>query len=722
MNRILAFCRSEKGRVWLLGFLLAASIIIAYKPVWNAGFIWDDDDYVIKNQLLTAPDGLKRIWFSFDSPSQYFPLTYTTFRIERSVWGLNATGYHWVNILLHAINALLVWRLLWRLKVPGAWLAAALFALHPVQVESVAWVTERKNVLSLFFFLLALLSWVKFIDEQPRKSWLPYGLALIFYALALFSKTTACTLPAALLLTLWLKEKPIDRWRLAQIVPFIVIGLGMGLVTIWWERFHQGTEGKPFAFGPLDRLLIASRAFWFYVGKLIWPAKLTFSYPHWDINPANPLAYGGLIAGVILAAVILLVRRRVGRGLEVGVLFFALTLAPVLGFVMLYTFLWSFVADHYQYVACIGLLALAAVGMLRLFNRLRSPVVKYAFCTLLLFTLGTLTWRQSRMYAGAETLWRATLARNPESWLANYNLGTILGGAGRADEAILYFQKTIEIHPQFTAAHYNLGCMFLYKGQLDAAMEEFHKILQEDPRYALAWFKLGVALAHKGQLQEAIPDLQKALEISPDCVDAHRSLAQVWYQQGHFDDAITQFEQTINLQANNADDYVYLGNAFLQKGKTDEALASFQRALVLKPDALAYNNIGNALLQKGHVREAAANFRKALELQPHYLLAENNLAYVLATSPDASLRDGAKAVETAEDADRLAGGQNPVVVGTLAAAYAEAGRFPDAIAATKRGQQIATAQNRPDLVNAFQMQQGLYQAGQPFRAPANPAR
>lgn len=722
MNRVLAFCRSEKGRAWLLGILLVTSIIFAYRPAWKAGFIWDDDDYVVNNQLLTAPDGLKRIWFSLDSPSQYFPLTYTTFRVERGLWGLNAAGYHWVNILLHAINALLVWQLLRRLKVPGAWLAAALFALHPVQVESVAWVTERKNVLSLFFFLLALLAWVGFVDGQPKKSWLPYGLALLFYALALFSKTTACTLPAVLLLVLWLKEKPINWRRLAQIVPFLVIGLGMGMVTVWWERFHQGTGGKPFALGPLDRLLVASRAFWFYIGKLIWPADLTFSYPRWDINPANPLAYVWLAAGAILAAVILLVRRRIGRGLEVGVLFFAITLAPVLGFVMLYTFLWSFVADHYQYVACIGLFALAAAGIAWAFNRFKVPVLKYAICTVLLLTLGTLTWRQCRMYTDVETLWRTTIARNPDSWLANYNLGTILGQKGQADEAIPYLQKTVEIRPQYAGGHYNLGCLLFYKGQLDVAMEEFHKTLQDDPRHALAWFKLGAALAQKGRLEEAIPDLEKALEIYPACVDAHRYLAQVRFQQGRFDDAIAQFEQTIDLQANNPNDYIYLGNAFLQKNKLDEALATFQKALNLKPDALTYNNIGNVLLQKGRVPEAVASFRKALELQPHYLLAENNLAFVLATSPDASQRDGAKAVELAEDADRLAGGQNPVVIVTLGAAYAEAGRFPDAITATKRGLQIALAQNRPDLVNAFQMQQGLYQASQPFRTPSSAAR
>src|SRR5436189_3177757 len=196
------FLSSSRGQAWLFALILTAVTIFAYRPAWNGGFVWDDDDYVTKNHLLTAPDGLKRIWFSLDSPSQYFPLTYTTFRIEHALWDLNPTGYHWVNILLHVANALLVWWLLTRLKIPGAWLAAGIFALHPVQVESVAWITERKNVLMGFFFLLTLLAWTAFVDERTKRPWRFYGLALILYVLAISAKTTACTLPAAWLLML----------------------------------------------------------------------------------------------------------------------------------------------------------------------------------------------------------------------------------------------------------------------------------------------------------------------------------------------------------------------------------------------------------------------------------------------------------------------------------------------------------------------------------------
>src|SRR5215831_13187130 len=239
MHEIVRRTFSPRGRVLILAVVLSVGTIFAYRPAWHGGFLWDDDAYIINNELLTAPDGWQRIWFSLDSPSQYFPLTYSTFRIEHALWGLNPIGYHWVNLLLHVANALLLWAVLARLKVSGAWLAAAIFALHPVQAESVAWITERKNVLMGFFFLLTLLAWIAFVDGRTKRSWLFYGVALILYLLALSAKTTACTLPAALFLILWLQRTPISWKRVFQIIPFLVLGVAMGALAIWWERYHQ---------------------------------------------------------------------------------------------------------------------------------------------------------------------------------------------------------------------------------------------------------------------------------------------------------------------------------------------------------------------------------------------------------------------------------------------------------------------------------------------------
>src|SRR5215468_5534975 len=406
MHEIARRIFSSRGRALIFAVVLTAITILAYRPAWHGGFLWDDDDYIIKNELLTAPDGWQRIWFSLDSPSQYFPFTYSTFRIEHALWGLNTTGYHWVNLLLHVGNALLVWAVLAHLRVPGSWLAAAIFALHPVQVESVAWITERKNVLMGLFFLLTLLAWVAFVEERSRRPWIFYCLALISYVLALSAKATACTLPAALFLILWLQKKPVTMRRLMQIVPFIVLGVGMGLLVVWWEHYHQGTNRAAFTFlSPIERILVASRAVWFYLSKIFWPSNLTFIYPRWNISPADLLDYIWLLLGIAACVAIYFFRRYFGRSVEVAAAFFVATLSPVLGFVMLFTFRYTFVADHYQYLACLGPIALASAGIVSLsdkFAQYRAAIVSIAL--LIVASLGTLTWQQAATYRDIETL------------------------------------------------------------------------------------------------------------------------------------------------------------------------------------------------------------------------------------------------------------------------------------------------------------------------------
>ena len=519
--------------------LLVAATILAYQKAWHAGFIWDDDLYVTQNKLLTAPDGLSRIWFSLDSPSQYFPLTYTSFRFEYALWGAYPEAYHWGNILLHTANALLVWRLLWVLRIPGAWLAAAFFALHPVQVESVAWISERKNVLMGLFFLLALLAWVKFVEASSKERGKYYGLALFFYALALFSKTTACTLPAALLLILWLKKVRIDWRRLVQIGPFVVLGLGMGLVAMWWERYHQGTLDEFYGVGLPERFLVASRALWFYAGKLLWPANLVFSYPRWTISAGNPLDYAWLLATAVAVVLVYLGRHRLGRGPIVAALFFVATLSPVLGFIMLYTFRYSFVADHYQYLACIGPLALAAAGITRAvdFFGQGKRFVQGALCAALLVSLGVLSWRQCAMYVDLDTLWSTTIARNPDSWMAHNNIGITLARQGRTQEAIDHFNRALELNPHHDEADYNLANALLRLNREDEAVPHYEAALKINPRNTRAHFNLAAVLAHKGRAEEAIVHYNKVLETYPNDPVVHKNLEKIFRQMGRTDEA-----------------------------------------------------------------------------------------------------------------------------------------------------------------------------------------
>jgi protein O-mannosyl-transferase len=673
-----------RTRDWILGLALALGTVLAYQRAWHAGYVWDDDFYLTGNKLLTAPNGLWRIWFSLDSPSQYFPLVYTTFLIEHALWGLNPAGYHWVNILLHTANALLLWRLLRYLRIPGAWLAAALFALHPVQVESVAWITERKNVLMGFFFLLTLLCWVRCVDSQCRRTRKFYALALFFYALALFSKTTACTLPAALLLILWLQEKPITRARLVQIAPFVALGLAMGLVSVWWERYHQGTHGQLYAIALPERVLIASRAIWFYLGKLLWPAKLSFIYPRWPASATNPLDYAWLLAAVGLGVAIYFARRHVGRGLEVAVLFFVATLSPMLGFVMMYAFRFSFVSDHYQYLACIGPLTLAAAGITIGFRGIekKSSLLKPAVGGVLLLSLGVMTWRQCAMYADLETLWRTTIAKSPDSWMAYNNLGTRLLQLGRTDEAIAKFQKALQINPNYALGHNNLGNAFLQIGRVDESLAHLRRALEIDPKYAVA----------------------------------HNNLGNTYLQMGRMPDAIDQYKKASEIDRYYSQAYNNLGAALLQVGRLDESLADLKKALEIEPeDAETHNNLANTLLRLGRTDEALGHYNKAVEKNPNSVNTLNNLAWLLATSPEARLRDGPRAAELAERADRLAAGNNPVVTATLAAAYAEAGRFAEALKTAGRALDLAIASGNQALAHAIHVQIELYQSGSPSR-------
>jgi Flp pilus assembly protein TadD len=707
------FLRGRWLPVWQ-GGLIALLVFLAYLPALRGGFIWDDDVYVTNNPLLTAPDGLRQIWFSTNSPSQYFPLTYTVFRTEHSLWGLNPAGYHCVNILLHAFNALLVWQLLKRLSVPGAWLAAALFALHPVQAESVAWITELKSVLSLLFILLTLFCWIEFVGERSRRFW--YGLALGFYALALFSKTTACTLPAALLLILWLKSKPIDWRRLAQAAPFLALGLGMGLLTVWWERFHQDTQGKLFSMGLRERLLVASHAFWFYAGKLFWPVNLTFSYPRWTINPVNPLAYGWLAAGIALCIAIYFARRFVGRSVEVAILFYVATLSPLLGFIMLYTFRYTFVADHYQYVASIGLFALVAAGIAIACKT--KPLLKLAGSGALLLTLGLLTWQQAGIYRNPETLWHDTLAKNPRCSMAHNNLGSLLYEREHVEEAMEHYHKAIQNDPNNYEALNNLGIALASRGQFDDAIVNFRHALQIRPNFSGALVSLGIALATRGQFDDAIANFRQAIQIDPNNCEALNNLGTALASREQFDEAIKTFRQAIQIKPNDCDALDNLGTALAAQGQFDEAIKNYRQASQInsnRPET--FYHWGMTLDQSGRPREAVAQYREALKLNPNLTPVLNNLAWILASNPDDTLRDGAEAVRLAERACELTHHGKPLYLVTLAAAYAEAGRFPEAVAAAEKAEQLATTAGLTAVAAKNRQLLELYRAGKPYHEP-----
>ena len=381
---------------WAGMSLVLVLMITAYAPALRGGYIWDDDDYVTRNETLLSADGLWRIWSDPSATPQYYPLVHTSFWIEQHLWGLNPAAYHWTNVLLHALNAVLAWLVLRRLSVPGAWLAAAIFALHPVHVESVAWITERKNVLSGAFGLGALLRLAAVcrgsegIARRARRKSMYYAIALLLFVGALLSKTVVCTLPAVMVLLIWWKRGRVKWTDLWPLVPMFVLGIGLGLVTAWLEKHHAGATGADWQLSWLQRCLIAGRAPWFYAGKLLWPQTLVFIYPRWEVTPPRAWQYAFPAAFLIAIATLWALRGRIGRGPLVAVLCFAGTLFPALGFFDIYPMRYSFVADHFQYLASIALLALAAAALDLAggFGEDRATRLRAALCAALLLALG----------------------------------------------------------------------------------------------------------------------------------------------------------------------------------------------------------------------------------------------------------------------------------------------------------------------------------------------
>lgn len=548
----------------ILGLLL----LIVYAPALRGGFIWDDDVYVWNNPLLTAPDGLRRIWFSLDSPSQYFPLTYTSFLFEHSLWGFDTLGYHLVNLALHFANAALVWWILEALQIPGAMLAAAIFALHPVQVESVAWITERKNVLSVFFSLLTVRAWIKTFDAPARDAQKLFIWALMFFALALSAKTTACTLPAALVVACWLRGQKIDVRRVLQIAAFLFLGLAMGLLTVWWERHHQGAVGAEFHLASRETVILAGRALWFYTSKFFWPVNLMFSYPRWAIDSAGFLPWLWPASWVAAAGAAYWNWRRGRKAPACVLVFFAATLSPLLGFIPLYTFRYTYVADHYQYLALLAWAAVVGAVVAR-YARGNTRPVTLAICAV----LGLMTWHRANAFADSEALWNDVLAKNPDSWLAHDNLACALSDEGRYAEAKVLFDEALELAPQESRIHLNLGNLYARTSRYNEAVAQYEESLRLDPARDLAKRGLARALSTLGRQASAA---------------------------ARYADAIDYDRRSLTYDEESAATHNNLGNALLHNKNLSEAVAEYERALALKPNfnearfnlALAYENLG----------------------------------------------------------------------------------------------------------------------------------
>jgi Flp pilus assembly protein TadD len=681
---------SSRNRGWLFGLFLVAATFIAYAPVWHAGYIWDDDRYVTGNVLLHSADGLRQIWFAPGATSQFYPLTYSAFWLEYHLWQLNPLGYHLVNVALHSLNAILLWRLLRRLGVRGAWLAGAIFALHPVNVMSVAWVTELKNTLSGGLALCAAHAYVRFaglgIDggkENPSR-WRFYVLALAFFQLAMFAKTAVSFLPLTLFLIVWWQKEK-TSWRDAlPLLPMLGISVLMGKLTIFMEHKYAGATGAGFNLDLAQRIYVSGHSFWFYIGKLIFPYPLIEVYERWKIIsiPWSQYVYAAATLAVLVG--LWAARGRIGRGAFAAALHFYIATSMFVLMVVIYFMHYSFVSDHWQYFGCMSVFAVAAAGITSWLDRFgKRKFISYGALFLL---LGFLTWRQAEIYRSAETLWHANVADNPNAFVAQNDLGFALLASGRADEALGYLQKAVQLEPDDVSAQKNLGGALLQKGRVD----------------------------------EAIIHYQDAVDLKPDDAGAHNNLGFALFRKGQVDGAIAQYETALQLQPDDEGVHHNLGLALFKKGQVDAAMLHYRKALQIKPDnAEVHNDLANALSKNGQVAEAIQHWQMALEIRPQYLPAQNNLAWALATDPDASLRNGAKAVQLAQQANKLSGGKNLLMLRTLAAAYAEAGQFTNALMTAGQALQLAATESNFQMINSLETQMKLYEAGQPFHTGKN---
>ena len=649
----------------LTALALGVLVAVSYVPALSGGFVWDDVIFA-EEPVIHSPSGLRSIWFSpadIRNEGHYWPLVYTSFWLEHKLWGLAPAGYHAVNIVLHLLNCLLLWRLLERLRVPGAAVIAAVFAVHPVHVESVAWIIERKDVLSGLFYLGAVLVWIRFV-QAPRPA--RYALALVLFTAGLLSKSVVVTLPAALLIWHWWQQGRVTRLDLLRIAPFVAVAAA---ITVGDLSFYTSREPLELGYTLVERALIAARALWFYAGKLLWPADLAVIYPLWEIDAGDLRGWAYLVAAAALAAVLWLGRRRIGRGPLAGVLFFAVTLGPVLGFVDYGYLQFSFVADRYQYLAGIGVLAVligaAAHGVGRLPDGYRRGALGLAAAVVVV--LGGLTWRQARVYRDEVTLFSHVVAHNPAARDAHLNLGIALYEAERFDEGLEASRIALEQRPDSAGALANVGRALVYFQQLEEAEDHLRHAVQVDPRSTTAHQNLAETLRKQERFAEAVESYRVVLEIDADFALAYAGMGMALFAERRYADALHAIATALSLQPElptAATLYVHMGRAERELGRFEKAAAHFERATKIDPDSVeplldlaklriqqgrseeaqrilrsvrasrsgdpaTLHNVAEALRAQGRYAEAVADYRAALDIDADFAPAHAGLGIAL---------------------------------------------------------------------------------------------
>ena len=640
-------------KTFLPGLFIIVAVVAAFWPAFSANFIWDDDTVLTENLLMRAP--LHLLWFS-KAPFDYFPVTYSSLWLESRLWGANPLGYHVVNVLLHACSCVILWRVLARLKFPAPWLAALLFAVHPVNVESVAWIAERKNVLAMFFFMLTAWSFVRF--AQTRQRWF-YIISIVSFILSLLSKPAAVGWPLLALGVLWLLDEarvsgesqqvsPQSQFLkkgLQWVAPFVIASIVLSVVNLWFQT-HRAIGSETISHRDLlSRITMAGWIPWFYLYKAVWPVGLSFVYRPWTLNPHGLVAFLpglALIAGAVV--LVLWFRRRAWtQPALIALMFFLVMLAPVLGFADIYFFRYSYVADHWQYFA------LPAVTTLVVFFLSKVKFHKIIGVALVILFAG-MAFARSRVYHDNETLWTDTLKKNPQCWLACNILGMLRYQQHRPQEAADFYQRSLAINPDQAEAHNYLSTVLLDTGHVDEARAQLDIAAKINPDYPSTYANLGSVYHHQGDMAAAIAAYRKAIAIKSDYFQAFNNLGVLLSLQGMKNEAIDCFVKSLTISPDNADALINLGGTLNDVGRPREALPALAKALALKPNSAdGHLNLGTTLFALDDARSAFEQFAAALKLNPsifrsHYGLGNCYLKF-------GQLDDAEKMFQAELDAD-----------------------------------------------------------------------
>ena len=745
---------------------------LVYIPALQFGFNWDDGAFLTDNPLIHARDGLRRFWFTTEAPD-YFPLTSSMLWVEWRLWGPNPASFHAVNILLHAISSTLIWLVLRALRMPGAWLAGIMFAVHPVNVESVAWITERKNTLPMVFFCLSTLLYVRHLRKGSLGA---YAGAWVTFLLALLSKTSVVMLPLVFLgLAAWMKGR-VTKKDFLSVLPFFALSLALGLVTLWFQ-YHRAIGPEVIRTdGFCSRLAVACCAIWFYLYKALLPVNLCFVYPRWEIDASSPLSYLPVASLVALGLFLWRYRGTWGKPFLLGLGYFAITLFPVLGFFDIYFMRYSLVADHWQYVSIVGVIALVCAGAGTARQNLEGAGRRCveAGAAAVVLVLGALAVHQLPSYKNEATLWAHTLDRNPEAWIAHHNLGNLLRLAGQTEKSLKHLKTAVGLRPGNPDIRCHLAAAHLQDGSPAEAERQARKALELEPHNLWALDALAMALADQNKTSAANETFEKALDLDPYALYVHDHYGAHLMRSGDYQGAKRHLEAALQIAPDLAPVHANYGRLLAKMGKVDDAISSLRHSLALGPQAATtYESLGQLLAQKGQHLSASEHFSKALELDPtlagasrglltsgvefmsaglatnpddtemrrrvalslmslgrypeaaehltellkrdsESIPALDALAWIYSTDLDPETRDVEKGIEFAEKACQLTNYQEAGLIDTLAIAYSNADRFEDAQKALKEAMSLLDDPRDAGHLKELGRRLKLYQAKRRF--------